>query len=139
MSHHGDNNYSSSQRSQFTSQNSSASAPTSTGRNNSYANQSSSAHTSPSHQQHHNHNEVSTPTAHIQHKSSTASGELDQNLIDTLVKNGHKNVVDHLKNSTAKPRALRFTWSMKTTTSMEARLVVQEILKVSRVSYSAMA
>ena len=47
------------------------------------------------------------------------------------MKNGHKNVVDHLKNSTAKPRALRFTWSMKTTTSMEARLVVQEILKVS--------
>lgn len=50
----------------------------------------------------------------------------------TLVNNGHKNVVEHLKNPMAKPRALRFTWSMKTTTSMEARLVVQEILRVSK-------
>merc|ERR1712071_582254 len=32
-------------------------------------------------------------------------------------------------NRNAKPRALRFTWSMKTTSSMEAHLMVQEIIK----------
>jgi MAP/microtubule affinity-regulating kinase len=67
-----------------------------------------------------------TPSAG--HNSQGSAG-LDEALMKTLVNNGHKNVVEHLKNNMAKPRALRFTWSMKTTTSMEARLVVQEILR----------
>jgi len=68
-----------------------------------------------------------TPSA-ATHNSQGSAG-LDEALMKTLVNNGHKNVVEHLKNNMAKPRALRFTWSMKTTTSMEARLVVQEILR----------
>ena len=54
------------------------------------------------------------------------SGGLDENFLSQL----EPKVVDFLKNRNGlKPRALRFTWSFKTTSAMDPILVVQEILK----------
>lgn len=58
----------------------------------------------------------------------TGSGPhgLDSHFLSTL----NPKVVEYLKNkSNQKPRALRFTWSFKTTSSMDPILIVQEILK----------
>lgn len=60
------------------------------------------------------------------------TGGLDESFLSTL----DPKIADHLKNKQGnKPRALRFTWSFKTTSSMDPILIVQEILKVSVISY----
>ena len=64
-------------------------------------------------------------------KPSTSNGHAAYGLDPQLMGRLSSNVVAHLHNRNAKPRALRFTWSMKTTSSMEAHLMVQEIIKVS--------
>ena len=61
-------------------------------------------------------------------RSRGQPGGLDEEFLATL----EPKVQEYLRNrGNQKPRALRFTWSFKTTSSMDPILMVQEILKVS--------